>query len=514
MTVGTAYPSNEPTRAQGSWAAYGTSIAQVWATYAQSYLSDSNDLTWVQSTSLPSGGGNSVITSALGNTSIGTNQIVRVRGVARFGGTGTVASFRVLNADGAIVSEATGPVFGASVKTYAGAWAFNPTAGTVWAAATVDAMTMRTATNSTSLQVQQLRLEFDYYATPTGTPTSATPNTDRPAISWTFAQSDSLTQSSAHVKVFSAAQYGAPGFDPATSVSLYSTVVAGNGLTVTPASAILVDTLVYKPYVQVIADSFSIPVKSAWTPSAVAYTASFTSPTAPTLSAVWSDTTTGTAQKAFVVTIAGSASPYRYNLFRNDEQIVFGATMPTSAGAESTAVFIDRGRNPVSAFTRYAAQIVTGPAATPQLSSGTTNFSLSTTYSSTWEISNADGTAFLTDYASSVSSIAFTKAEANAVFRPLNSTKSVVVSGAMTGDDGTIEWITSTDSQWQKVYDLLTYQGPLRISSPFRSVDGGPETYIVRLTSRDWKPEGTPGGPVRRVTANFVEVDPLDTSVV
>jgi len=87
-----------------------------------------------------------------------------------------------------------------------------------------------------------------------------------------------------------------------------------------------------------------------------------------------------------------------------------------------------------------------------------------------------------------------------------------VVSGAMTGDDGTIEWITSTDSQWQTVYDLLTYQGPLRISSPFKSVDGGPETYVVRLTSRDWKPEGTPSGPVRRVTASFVEVDPAETS--
>jgi hypothetical protein len=369
---------------------------------------------------------------------------------------------------------------------------------------------MRTATNSTSLQVQQLRLEYDYYATPAGTPVSATPNTDRPAISWTYSQAESLVQSSAHVKVFSTAVIGGGGFNPDTSTYLYSTVVAGAGTTVTPASGILVNALVYKPYVQVIANSYGVPVRGTWTPSTTAYTASFTAPSDPTLSAVWSDTTTGTAQKAFVVTIAGSASPYRYNLFRNDVQIVSGATM----AANGTTVYIDRGRNPVSAFTRYAAQIVTGTAATPQLSSGTTLFSLSTTYSSTWEISNADGTALVTDYASPVSSIAFTKSEANAVFRPLNATKSVVVSGSMTGDDGTIEWVTSTDSQWQTVYDLLTYQGPLRISSPFKSVDGGPETYVVRLTSRDWKPDGTPGGPVRRVTANFVEVDPVDTSVV
>ena len=510
MTVGTAFPSNEPTRLTGSWAAYGTSVAQVWATYAESYLSDSNDLTWVQSTALPSGGGNSVITSALGNTSIGSSQIVRVRGVARFGGSGTIASFRVLDSDSNIVSEAVGPVSGASVKAYAGAWAFNPVGGTVWAAGTVDAMTMRTATNSTSLQVQQLRLEYDYYATPAGTPVSATPTTDRPAISWNFTQADSLVQSSAHVKVFSTAVIGGGGFDPGTSTYLFSTVVAGAGTTVTPATAILTNGLVYKPYIQVIANSFGVPVRGTWTPSVANSTASFTSPTAPTLSATWSDTTTGTAQKAFVVTIAGSASPFRYNLFRNDEQIVTLGTM----AANGTTVYIDRGRNPVSAFTRYTAQLVTGTAATPQLTSGTTNFSLSTTYSTTWEISNADGTALVTDYASPVSSITFTKAESNAVFRPLNSTKSVVVAGAMTGDDGTIEWTTSTDSQWQTVYDLLTYQGPLRISSPFNSVDGGPETYVVRLTSRNWNPDGTPNGPVRRVTANFVEVDPVDTSVV
>lgn len=510
MTFGTVFPNTEPSRVTGSWAAYGTGVAQVWATYAQSYLSDSNDLTWVQSTALPTGGGNSRITSAFGNTSIGSNQIVRVRGVGRFGGSGNVMAFRVLNADGAVVSEATGPVSGASVKAYQGPWVFNPAGGTVWPSGTVDAMTMSLALGQTTTTVMQLRLEFDHYTTPAGTPVSSTPNTDRPTISWTYNQAESLTQSSAHVKVFSTAVIGGGGFDPATSSYLYSTVVAGAGTTVTPPDAIVVNAQVYKPYVQVISDAFSIPVRGTWTPSVPEYTPSFTAPTAPTLSATWSDTTSGTAQKAFVVTIAGSASPFRYNLFRNDEQIVTLGTM----AANGTTVYIDRGRNPVSAFTRYAAQIVTGTSATPQLSSGTTLFSLSTTYSSTWEISNADGTALVTDYASPVSSITFTKAESNAVFRPLNSTKSVVVAGEMTGDDGTIEWTTSTDSQWQTVYDLLTYQGPLRISSPFKSVDGGPETYVVRLTSRNWNPDGTPLGPVRRVTANFVEVDPVDTSVV
>jgi hypothetical protein len=274
------------------------------------------------------------------------------------GGTGSLMTFQVGDGSGNVVSELTGPVSGASTKTYSGNWAFDPTGGTVWASADVDAMEMYLSTAQTTLTVSQLRLEYDYYATPAGTPTSATPNTDKPAITWNFTQADSLTQSSAYVRVFSTAVTGGAGFNAGTSSALFSTVVAGTALTVTATNGFLTNGLVYRPYVQVIADSYGIPVRGTFTPSTTAYTASFTTPTAPALFAEWVDATTGIYQKSHKVTVTGSASPFRYNLFRNDEQIVTLGTMDASG----ITIYIDRGRNP-NQFTEYQAQVVTAATA-------------------------------------------------------------------------------------------------------------------------------------------------------
>jgi hypothetical protein len=88
-----------------------------------------------------------------------------------------------------------------------------------------------------------------------------------------------------------------------------------------------------------------------------------------------------------------------------------------------------------------------------------------------------------------------------------------VVSGDMTGDDGTLTWIASTAAAWTTVKSLLTYQGVLRVTSPFTKSAGGNESWVIRLTSRDWKPSGTLTNPVTTANASFVEVNPVDSSV-
>jgi hypothetical protein len=508
MTVGTAFPSGTVVAAAGTWSAYNNGTAITFGS-AQAFLSDSSDTTWVQTTALPSGGGQSRITSAFGDTSIGSSQIVRVRGVARFGGNAGNVTSSVLDSNGITVSEVVGPVSGASVKAYAGAWAFNPTAGTVWPAGTVDAFTMELQTLQTTLTAMQLRLEYDYYATPAGTPTSATPNTDKPAITWNFTQADSLAQSSAVVKVFSTAVTGGAGFNAGTSSALYSTVVAGTALTVTATNGFLTNGLVYRPYVQVIADSYGIPVRGTYTPSTTAYTASFTAPTAPTVSATWSSATTGTAQRAVSVTIAGSASPFRYDLLCNGTALVTAGTMATNG----TTVYIDR-LMPRGTAVSYTARVTTAATASPQLSSNYGTGTVTPTAATNWEFTSLDTAVSVSDYASPVTAITFTRAEANAVFRPLGSTKAVVISGDMTGDDGSLTWTTSNRAAWETVKNLLTYQGPMRVTSPFTYAAGGNESWVIRLTSRDWSPTGSTAIPVTTANAAFVEVNPVDTSVV
>jgi len=507
MTVGTAFPTGTVSAAAGSWSAYNGGTAIAFGS-AQAYLSDSSDTTWVQSTALPSGGGRSRITSAWSDTSVGSSQIVRVRGVARMGGSSNQTTFRVLDTSSNVVSEAIGPVSGASTKAYAGNWAFNPTSGTVWGTADVDAMTMFLSTGDTTLTVSQLRMEYDYYATPAGTPTSATPNTDKPAITWNFTQADSLAQSSAVVKVFSTAVTGGAGFNAGTSSALYSTVVAGTTLTVTATNGFLTNGLVYRPYVQVIADAYGLPVRGTYTPSTTAYTASFTAPTAPTVTATWSSATTGTAQRAVSVTIAGSASPFRYDLLCNGTALVTAGTMATNG----TTVYIDR-LMPRGTAVSYTARVTTAATASPQLSSNYGTGTVTPTAATGWEFTSLDTAVSVSDYASPVTAITFTRAEANAVFRPLGSTKAVVVSGDMTGDDGSLTWTTSNRAAWETVKNLLTYQGPMRVTSPFTYAAGGNESWVIRLTSRDWSPTGSTAIPVTGVNAAFVEVNPVDTSV-
>lgn len=509
MTFGTVFPAAPITQNSGTWSAYNGGTASSFATNAITFLGDSSDTTWVQATAIPDFAFNVYMSSGFENVSLGSNQIVRVRVVARLGGSSTSMIVGVLDSSYKLVSYVNGIVSGASTKAYQGNWAFsNQAAGTVWTAADINGMTMYANDYSLNLKFAQIRLEYDYYATPTGTPTSATPNTDRPAISWSYAQAQSVTQSSAHVKVFSSTQYGAGGFDPDTSTSLYSTVVAGAGITVTPETGIVTNGQVYKPYVRVIADAYGIPVKGAWAPSAAAYTASFTAPTAPTVTAAWSNATTGTAQKAVTVTVAGSASPYRYSLLCNGTALKTLETMATNG----TTVYIDR-LAPRGTSVTYTAQLVTASTASPQISSTYGTGTVTTGTATSWEFTSLDSAVTVSDYASPVSDLSFTRAESNATFRPLGSTKSVVVSGDMTGDDGTLTWIASNAAAWKTVKALLTYQGVLRVTSPFTQYAGGNESWVIRLTSRDWKPSGTLTNPVTTANASFVEVNPVDSSV-
>jgi hypothetical protein len=508
MTFGTVFPAAPIAQNVGTWSAYNGGTASSFATNAITFLGDSSDTTWVQPTAFTSGQNTLYMSSGFANPSLGSNQVVRVRVVARLGGNVTNMVVGVFDSSYNVVSYVNGVVSGASTKSYQGNWAFSKTAGTVWTAADIDGMTMYANCFSLNLKFSQIRLEYDYYATPAGTPTSATPNTDKPALSWSYSQAESLAQSSAYVKVFSSAVYGAGGFSADTSTALYSTVVAGTALTVTPATSIVNNGTVYKPYVQVISDSYGIPVRGTWTPSTTAYTASFNAPTAPTVTAAWSNATTGTAQKAVTVTVAGSASPYRYSLLCNGTALTTLGTMATNG----TTVYIDR-LAPRGTSVTYTAQLVTASTASLQLSSTYGTGTVTTGTATGWEFTSLDSAVTVSDYASPVSDLSFTRAESNATFRPLGSTKSVVVSGDMTGDDGTLTWITSTAAQWTTVKALLTYQGVLRVTSPFTYAAGGNESWVIRLTSRDWKPSGTLTNPVTTANASFVEVNAVDSSV-
>lgn len=104
---------------------------------------------------------------------------------------------------------------------------------------------------------------------------SGAQSTPTPTVAWTFtAGADGGAQSYARVKVFSAAQYGAGGFDPSTSTATYdSGTITGAGTSHTLSSS-LANSTTWRAYVQVAHTINSTTAWSAWAYSG--FTTSYT----------------------------------------------------------------------------------------------------------------------------------------------------------------------------------------------------------------------------------------------
>lgn len=104
-----------------------------------------------------------------------------------------------------------------------------------------------------AVKTYEVFVDTTYVAKPTTTvtaPTGSVGNTNTPTVTWSNTlDSDGGAQTSAQVKIFSAAQYGAGGFDPSTSPATYSGTVSGSATTKATDVA-LVDGS-YRAYVRV-----------------------------------------------------------------------------------------------------------------------------------------------------------------------------------------------------------------------------------------------------------------------
>ncbi len=90
--------------------------------------------------------------------------------------------------------------------------------------------------------------------------------------------------------------------------------------------------------------------------------------------------------------------------------------------------------------------------------------------------------------------------EAYGVFKPLGANKTVVVSQSIYGVDGTYEFVTQGEDEWDELYPVLTYQGTLHVHDPL-----GRQKY-VRFVDRTWTESGNINALVRRVKVTYFEV--------
>lgn len=92
-------------------------------------------------------------------------------------------------------------------------------------------------------------------------------------------------------------------------------------------------------------------------------------------------------------------------------------------------------------------------------------------------------------------------AESFGSFKPLGSSKTIVVATSIYGVDGTYEFTIEGTAQWDSFYPVLTYQGVLLSIDPL-----GRQKY-VRFVDRNWNELGNINNLIRQVKVTYYEVD-------
>jgi hypothetical protein len=427
------------------------------------------------------------ITSPNGTTSLGT-------------ATMTIASPAV------VTKNAHGLTLGAPVYfTTTGALPTGLTANTVYY---VTNPATNTFNLSTTLANATAGTKINTSGTQSGThtlfSTTVVSTTSSPTIEWTYTDSDGDQQDYYQIKFFTAAQFGAVGFNPTTSIPIYDSgeIASGDFSTGITDGTLLVDG-VYRVYLRagkVIAGNI---LYSDWDFNQ--YTQDVVTPTIPTLSATYNSSSNYvniSAVGASVVAL-GFDSQY-FNIERSDDGAntwvdVRGADALVPDGTFTVSIIdyeAPRGQNVVY---RVAAIGVLGE--NLSTSNYSANLTVAISNDATWWFKAVNDSALNIGGVRVANGIQEGFTESVAVFRPLGRTTPVVVGGYVYGNDGQYTITTITDSEFNSLETILRYQGKLLVQDPY-----GTQKY-VRLISRSWQLGGTSGRRIRRVSVDYVEIE-------
>ena len=239
----------------------------------------------------------------LGTYALAANERVeRVRAVVRMARGGSQSKVYVRlgyltdSAAGTIRYAAADQFTGSSsIGTVNGAYRTTAPDGQDWDQARLNDLVVKVTdyspTSGGRTTVYEIKVEVEVNVQPTivvDGPTGTVTDTSRPAIAWTYSDGDGDAQTVYETRVFTAAQYGAAGFDPSTSSAVWeSGLVSSSDPGVTPGVD-LEDGVVHRAYVRAGHAIGSGTFLSAWAYSG--FTVDYEAPPAPDLSTAFQST--------------------------------------------------------------------------------------------------------------------------------------------------------------------------------------------------------------------------------
>jgi len=476
-------------------------------------LNDNSDSTFITKKSAVVGEGSIIID--FGTTTLtASEKVKRIRARARIktdaAGTGKLNVYLGANINNQNYYHSPLQLRGnyGSITTLEGAYQVAAPDGSAWTQTTVNNLRTKVTEYQDSTNrsnVYELYIDVDIATKPTVTvvtPNGTVTTTASPAVSWDYTDTDGDSQSYYQIKVFTAAQYTAGGFDPETSTSTYdSGEIAGSD-----TDAVVNDLLAngtYRAYVKVAKNINNEPFYSDWGQSG--FTMNYTGPTAPTLAAVFNTddndvdlTATGAAPTGFVSQVfdiqRSDDSGVTYNSVRNGGELTpNGSYVATVADYEAP-----RG---VSAYYRVRS-VATDANGVEFPSAYSSVVQVFVTNDETWWFKAITNTAINIGGVRVLAQLDTNIDEPNTVFRPLGETRPIVVAGPLQGEDGIYSIKTLTEDEWDDLYPIIEHQGTLLVQDPLLN------QKLIRVIGRTWSAESTQNGVIfRDVELAYVEVE-------
>lgn len=396
-----------------------------------------------------------------------------------------------------------------SITTFTGPWQTAAPNGADWSQATINGLRAKfTEYNDTGVlgSVYELFIDIDIVAQPTVTvsaPTGTITNSAAPDVTWAYADTDNETQAYYQIKVFTAAQYGAGGFNASTSTATYdSGQVASSDQTAVVGDLLLNGT--YRAYVRVAKVVNGSPFFSDYAFSA--FVLNNTVPSVPLLSAAWNSSLGKATLTVTGQAVTGSLVSQYFDVHRSDDDGVIyagirnGENVTPNASFIGTAVDYEAPRGLVAYYRARAVGVDSSSNEFP--SAWSTVQQVLITNDETWWFKAVEEPEYNLGSVRVLAQLDTNIEEPNTVFRPLGSTRPIVVAGPLQGEDGIYSIKTITEEEWDDFYPMLNYQGTILVQDPLEN-----QKYI-RITARTFTAESKQDSTIHRdIELAYVEVE-------